>query len=59
MQYWPTAGTLISSIASGFSKFEFIINLKAPQLFRLAVPQCCSPAPTKSSKSGAICCGAN
>jgi hypothetical protein len=41
------------------SKFEFMINLKTPKVLGLAVPQCCSLAPTKSSNSGAICCDAN
>jgi hypothetical protein len=41
------------------SKFEFMINLKTPQFLGLAVRQCYSPAPTKSSNGGAICCGAN
>jgi hypothetical protein len=49
---WLTAGTLISSIACGSLNVQVRVyhQPEDPQFLGLAVPQCCSPAPTKSSK---------
>jgi hypothetical protein len=40
------------------ARFEFVINLKTAKTPGLTARSRCSAAPTRSSNSGAVCCGA-